>query len=233
MRRAADGAIRLTPELILAAYAQGIFPMAESADASDVFWLEPRRRGVLPLRAAPLVPGGGLHVGRTLRRSLRRKLCGGKWRASCDQAFEEVIEACAARPETWINRPIRQVFCALHRLGHAHSIEVWDETGNLAGGIYGLAQGGAFFAESMFSRRTDGSKIALVELVARLERGGFMLLDTQYLTDHLARLGGIEIGRTDYRQLLAAALHRPARHDPAFVPAPADGRSSVFCFPSS
>ncbi|MGY6534732.1 MAG: leucyl/phenylalanyl-tRNA--protein transferase [Pararhodobacter sp.] len=204
--------------MMLAAYAQGIFPMAEGADDPQLYWMEPRRRGIIPLRAAPLMTGGGFHTGRSLRRSLRRKLGREGWRVSCDRAFDQVIAGCADRSETWINTPIRQAFGALHRLGHAHSIEVWDGDGQLAGGLYGLALGGAFFAESMFSQRSEASKIALTELVARLEHCRFLLLDTQYLTDHLASLGGIEISRVQYLQLLSAALPSPVRHDLAFAP---------------
>ncbi len=229
MHRNRDGDMSLTPEIILAAYAQGLFPMAGAADDPQVFWMQPHRRGVVPLAAAPIVSGGGLRLSRSARRGLNRRLVRDGWRMTCDTAFAAVINGCAARPETWINTPIRQVFDALHRLGHAHSVELWDAEGRLAGGVYGLAIGGAFFAESMFSARRDGSKIALAELVARLEAGGFLLLDTQYLTDHLASLGGIEIGRERYRALLSKALAAPARHGLAFAHHHPDTPSGAFC----
>lgn len=186
--------MRLTPELIVRAYAGGVFPMAESADSPYVHWFEPRQRGVMPL--------DGFHVSRSTARTRRR----GGFRFSCDQDFASVLAACAAREETWINPPIAQVFKDLHDLGLAHSIEVWTRDGDLAGGVYGLALGAAFFAESMVSRVTGGSKMALAELVARLKAGGFRLLDTQYLTPHLASLGGVEIPRDSYRRVLAEAL---------------------------
>lgn len=198
--------MRLSADLILRAYAGGIFPMAESADSGAVHWFEPRRRGIIPL--------DGFHAARSLIRSYRR----GGWRFRCDSAFDAVLAGCADRAETWINPDIAQVFGDLHQLGYAHSVEVFDEDGALAGGVYGLAMGGAFFAESMFSRRRDGSKLALAELVARLRAGGFGLLDTQYLTPHLARLGGIEISRLEYRRRLAGALQAPADHARAFAP---------------
>ena len=223
--------MELSPALIMAAYARGIFPMAESAQSTDILWLEPRRRGIIPLRSARAdVPtGGGFHASRSLKRSLRR----GGWRFSCDQAFAEVVAGCADRDETWINAPIRRVFTALHAQGHTHSIEVWDSDGALAGGLYGLAMGGAFFAESMFSRRRDASKLALAELVARLEGAGFGLLDTQYLTPHLARLGGIEISRLTYRIALAAALDLSARHELAFSPRNPHAASGGYWQPST
>ena len=175
----------LTPELIIRAYARGIFPMAEAAHSRRLRWFEPEWRGILPPTR--------FHAARSLRRSLRR----GGWRFSCDTAFAQVLAACADRAETWINPDIAQVFNVLHSLGLAHSIEVWGHDGTLAGGLYGLALRGGFFAESMFSRQTDASKLALGELVARLRLGGFKLLDTQYLTPHLETLGGIEISRDD------------------------------------
>lgn len=230
MQRAVNSEVSLTPEIVLAAYAQGIFPMAEAADDPQVFWMRPRRRGVIPLRGSGLVPGRGLHVARSLRRTLRRRLTRDGWTLGCDGAFDAVMDGCAARAETWINAPIRRVFAALHRLGHAHSVELHDPDGALAGGVYGLAMGGAFFAESMFSARRDGSKIALAELVARLEAGGFALLDTQYLTGHLASLGGIEVSDRHYATALAGALVTAAHHDVAFGPAPPDG---AFCLGGS
>ena len=198
--------MRLTPEVIVRAYAGGVFPMAETATDSEIHWFEPKRRGILPIE--------GFHVSRSLARSRRR----GGFRFSCDGDFAGVVRACADRPVTWINAEIFRVFEALHGLGLAHSIEVRSPDGTLAGGVYGLALGGAFFAESMVSRVTDGSKLALAELMARLGRGGFRLVDTQYLTPHLASLGGIEVPRHQYRTLLAEALEAEARPDLAFAP---------------
>lgn len=189
----------LTPQMIVNAYAQGVFPMAETATARTLHWFDPQWRGILPI--------DGFRIARSLSRSRRR----GGFRFSCNRDFAGVLAACADRPVTWINPAIARVFTDLHRLGLAHSVEVWNPDGTLAGGVYGLALGGAFFAESMVSRVTDGSKMALAELVTRLRRGGFALLDTQYLTPHLASLGGIEIPRADYHQRLTPALAlRPA-----------------------
>lgn len=199
--------MRLTPDLIVRAYAAGVFPMAETADSPEIHWFEPRRRGILPLER--------FHVSRSLRRQRRR----GGYRFSCDADFRAVIAACADRSETWINDDIAQVFNALHEIGLAHSVEVWTPQGTLAGGLYGLAIGGAFFAESMVSRVADGSKLALAELVARLRAGGFHVLDTQYLTPHLASLGGIEIPRAAYRQKLETALVASVDARLAFGPA--------------
>ncbi len=187
----------ITPALLLRAYASGVFPMAESADAAETFWVDPKRRGILPLDA--------LHVSRSLRRTLTR----GGFEIRVDTAFGAVVDACADRPETWINADIKGLYRALNRMGRAHSVEVWMED-ELAGGLYGVALGGAFFGESMFSRRPDASKIALVALVARLRAGGFRLLDTQFVTDHLARLGAIEISRQAYHERLREAINRPA-----------------------
>jgi leucyl/phenylalanyl-tRNA--protein transferase len=189
--------IRLTPEILLEAYAAGIFPMAESADDPELFWVDPLRRGILPL--------DGFHIPRRLGRVLRR----GLFEVRADSAFEAVIRACAAasetRPSTWINEEIVQLYSALFARGAAHSVECWHE-GELVGGLYGVSLGGAFFGESMFSRVTDASKIALVHLVERLRLGGYRLLDTQFLTPHLAQFGGVEISRARYRRLLAEAL---------------------------
>lgn len=192
------GAPPLSPELLLRAYRQGVFPMAEGRDDPEVFWVDPLRRGVLPL--------GGFHVSRSLARTLRR----GGFRVTLDEAFEAVVEACAAREETWINGPIFELYAELHRRGHARSVEVW-EGATLAGGCYGVALGGAFFGESMFSRRADASKVALAALVERLRAGGFGLLDTQFLTPHLASLGGVEVPRAEYRRRLALALPLAAK----------------------
>ncbi|MEM9012209.1 MAG: leucyl/phenylalanyl-tRNA--protein transferase [Pseudomonadota bacterium] len=184
----------ITPLIVLQAYAAGIFPMAESRDATTMHWVDPRTRGVLPL--------DGLHVSRSLRKRIRRA----ELQIQVDRDFRGVIGACAARDETWINDEIRQLFMDLHQLGAAHSIEVRDGAGTLVGGLYGLVLGGAFFGESMFSDRPDASKIALVWLVARLRRGGFQLLDTQFVTDHLLSLGAREVSRADYHRQLERAL---------------------------
>ncbi len=199
--------MRLTAEVILRAYASGVFPMAEDANSAQLHWFEPRQRGVLPLE--------GFHVARSLMRTRRR----GGFRFTCDRDFAGVMAACADRPVTWINPEISRIFNELHGLGLAHSVEVWQPDGALAGGVYGLALGGAFFAESMVSKVTGGSKMALAELVVRLRCSGFALLDTQYLTPHLATLGGVEISRAEYRRRLAAALALRADAARAFAPA--------------
>jgi leucyl/phenylalanyl-tRNA---protein transferase len=187
----------LTPELMLRAYADGIFPMAESRDAETLHWVDPRKRGIFPLPA--------FHISR----SLRGRIVAGGFTIRVDTAFSEVVSACANRDETWINAPLCHLYDALHAMGHAHSLEVWDE-GALVGGVFGLTLGAAFFGESMFSRRTDGSKIALTYLVDRLNCAGFQLFDTQFITPHLASLGAVEIPRAEYRRRLAAALKRDA-----------------------
>lgn len=183
----------ITPELLLNAYAAGIFPMAETRDDPDVFWVDPRRRGIFPLN--------GFHLSRSLARRMRR------WphRVSINRAFADVVDGCADRDETWINAEIRRLYLDLHRMGHAHSLEVW-EGDTLAGGVYGVTLGAAFFGESMFSRRTDASKIALAYLVDRLRRGRFHLFDAQFLTPHLASLGAVEVTRAEYHRQLEAAL---------------------------
>jgi len=189
--------LRLTPEILLAAYAAGVFPMAESADEPELFWVDPRRRGILPLDA--------FHVPRRLRRVIRH----GGFEIRCDTAFEEVIRGCAEasekRPNTWINDEVVRLYTSLSGRGAAHSVEAWLGD-RLVGGLYGVSLGAAFFGESMFSRVTDASKVALVHLAARLRLGGYRLLDTQFLTTHLARFGGIEISRSHYHRLLAEAL---------------------------
>ena len=195
MKDAESDDLELTPELVLRAYGAGVFPMADHAEAEDVYWVDPRKRGILPLN------------GFRLSRSLRKKLLRGDHRVRVDTDFEGVLDACADRDETWINDTIRTLFLQLHRMGHAHSVEVWQD-GQLAGGLYGLRLGGAFFGESMFSRMRDGSKIALAHLVARLRAGGFTLLDTQFTTPHLESLGARAVPRTHYHDLLARALAR-------------------------
>ena len=189
--------MRLDPDLLLRAYALGVFPMADKADAPDVFWVEPKRRGVLPLDA--------FH----LPRSLARTLGAGTFEITVDRDFGAVMRGCAEaapnRPESWINAAIVDGYTALARQGNAHSVECWVD-GVLAGGLYGVSIGGAFFGESMFTRVRDASKVALAALVARLRVGGYALLDTQFLTDHLARFGAVEISRRAYKTVLAAAV---------------------------
>lgn len=188
--------------MLLRAYASGIFPMAERADSPDVFWVEPRRRGVLPL--------DGFHLPKSLARTLRQE----KFRFTVDHAFADVLAACAepvpGRSETWINPLIAEAYVALHARGQAHSVEAWcvggAADGELAGGLYGVRLGAAFFGESMFTRARDASKCCLAALVARLRLGGFRLLDTQFLTSHLAGFGAVEIPARDYRIQLTAAL---------------------------
>jgi leucyl/phenylalanyl-tRNA--protein transferase len=187
----------ITPEVLLRAYACGIFPMAENADDPTIFWVEPERRGIIPLR--------GLHISARLARTVRSD----RFRVTVNTAFRQVIGGCAApqpgREDTWINRRIRDLYTALHEMGHCHSVEVWDHD-DLAGGLYGVSLGGAFFGESMFHRARDASKVALVHLVARLVAGGFTLLDTQFVTEHLRSLGAVEVPRARYRTLLDDAL---------------------------
>jgi leucyl/phenylalanyl-tRNA--protein transferase len=184
---------RLDPRLLLQGYATGIFPMADSRDAADLFWVEPRNRAIIPLDR--------FHVSRSLRRTIRA----GKFAVTCDRDFGGVIAACAERKETWINAELERAMLALHGSGHAHSIEVWSGP-RLVGGLYGVKLGRAFFGESMFSRMRDASKVALAWLVARMKVGNFTLLDCQFMTEHLASLGAISIPRESYVALLSAAL---------------------------
>lgn len=187
----------LTPELLLHGYSIGIFPMAEHRDDPELFWVDPQFRGIFPLN--------GFHISRSLARRLRKA----EYEITINRDFPGVIEGCADRAETWINTELRRVYDVLHRRGYAHSVEVW-EGDTLVGGVYGVALSTAFFGESMFSRRTDASKIALAYLVDRLSQTGFSLFDTQFLTSHLASLGAIEIPRAEYRKLLAEALEGSA-----------------------
>jgi leucyl/phenylalanyl-tRNA---protein transferase len=200
----------ITPEVLLRAYACGIFPMAESADDPTLFWVEPEQRGVIPL--------DGLKVSSRLARTVRSD----RFTVTVDKAFSEVLDGCAepkpGRDNTWINRRIRTLYTGLFRLGHCHSVEVWQGDA-LVGGLYGVNLGGAFFGESMFHRASDASKVALVHLVARLIAGGFTLLDTQYVTEHLRSLGAIEISRRRYRSQLDLAL----LHEADFAALPIDG----------
>jgi leucyl/phenylalanyl-tRNA--protein transferase len=172
----------LDPRLLLQGYATGIFPMADSREADELFWVEPRNRAIIPLDR--------FHVSRSLRRTLRS----GRFAVSRDRNFAAVLRACADREETWINAELERAMLALHGSGHAHSIEVWRE-GELVGGLYGVKLGRAFFGESMFSRATDASKVALAWLVARLKVGNFTLLDCQFMTEHLASLGAVSVPR--------------------------------------
>jgi leucyl/phenylalanyl-tRNA--protein transferase len=190
-------ASEITPDVLLRAYACGIFPMAESVDDPTLFWVEPDMRGIIPL--------GGFRVASRLARTVRSDA----FTVTVDRDFRSVIDGCAApqpgRDDTWINRRIRELYIGLHGIGHCHSVEVWQD-GDLAGGLYGVSLGRAFFGESMFHRARDASKVALVHLVARLLAGGFELLDTQFVTDHLRSFGAVEVPRLRYRALLDDAL---------------------------
>ena len=192
----------LSPEILLRAYAVGLFPMAERHDDSTLYWIDPEKRGIIPLDT--------FHIPRRLRRQVRA----GPFEIRCDSAFEEVIRYCAKpaedRKETWINDEIIRLYVDLHNMGRAHSVETGLD-GKLVGGLYGVALGSAFFGESMFSLERNASKIALVHLVARLKKNGYRLLDSQFVTQHLAQFGAVEIHRSGYRQLLASALDKNAR----------------------
>ena len=196
--------LELTPDMLLRAYAIGVFPMAEDRDDPELFWVDPRMRGIIPL--------DDFHVPRRLKRTLRS----GQFHVTFDHAFEEVIEGCAetteTRPRTWINDRIVTLYTSLFHLRNAHSVECWHD-GELVGGLYGVSLGGAFFGESMFSRKRDASKVALVHLIARLRSCGFLLLDAQFTTDHLSQFGAREITRKEYRIKLAKALNIDAHFD--------------------
>jgi leucyl/phenylalanyl-tRNA--protein transferase len=187
----------IDPDLLLRAYSIGVFPMADSRSADDVYWVEPKKRGILPIDQF------------RLSRSLAKVIRSDRFAVTCDAAFAEVVAQCAEstddRPDTWINPAIESAYADLHRRGHAHSIECWRD-GRLVGGLYGVRLGGAFFGESMFSRESNASKVALAWLIARLRAGGFRLLDCQFITDHLRSLGAIEVSRDDYVALLDGAL---------------------------
>ncbi|MBK18109.1 MAG: leucyl/phenylalanyl-tRNA--protein transferase [Rhodospirillaceae bacterium] len=193
--------VGLSPDILLRAYAVGLFPMAEHHDDSTLYWIDPEKRGILPLEK--------FRIPRRLRRTVRQN----SFEIKCDSAFEQVIRLCAEpaddRAETWINEEIIELYIDLFDIGRAHSVEAWLD-GQLVGGLYGVALGSAFFGESMFSRVTDASKVALVHLVARLKLGGFTLLDTQFVTSHLNQFGAVEIHRGGYRQLLSTALDKNA-----------------------
>jgi leucyl/phenylalanyl-tRNA---protein transferase len=215
--------VTLTPDILLQAYAAGIFPMAESAADRELFWVDPVRRGILPLEC--------FHVPSRLRRTVRS----GRFTVRCNSAFEMVMRGCAEstsdRPQTWINNEIIALYTALFNRGAAHCVECWTD-GVLVGGLYGVQLGAAFFGESMFSRVTDASKVALVHLAARLRSGGFQLLDTQFVTDHLRRFGAIEITRREYHARLAAAIHQEA-HFPLALPVEAAGDPLASLQPST
>ena len=198
----------LTPEILLRAYAAGVFPMAEGRDDPTIHWIDPRKRGVFPL--------DNYHISRSLSRHIRHAACS----IRTDTEFSAVVKGCADRAETWINPEIFRLYSDLHDLGFAHSLEVWDGEA-LIGGVYGVAIGAAFFGESMFSRRTNASKTALAYLIHLLNAGGFSLFDTQFLTPHLASLGAVEISRAQYHQLLKNALPAQASFTPAgYCPVP-------------
>ncbi|MBX4870644.1 leucyl/phenylalanyl-tRNA--protein transferase [Rhizobium bangladeshense] len=190
----------ITPDILLRAYSIGLFPMAESADDPEIFWVEPELRGVLPL--------DDFHISKSLAKTVRRK----PFEIRFDHAFDGVIAACAeetsGRPSTWINQTIKSLYTTLFEIGHAHTVEAWDGE-ELVGGLYGVSLGSAFFGESMFSRRTDASKICLVHLVERLRERGFTLLDTQFTTEHLKTFGAMDVPKADYAVLLAAAMESP------------------------
>lgn len=190
----------ITPDILLRAYSVGLFPMADAADDPEIFWVEPDIRGIIPLDS--------FHVSKSLAKTIRRK----PFDIRFNTAFEAVMAGCAAeaedRPSTWINATIRRLYSELHEMGHAHSVEAW-EGNELVGGLYGVSLGAAFFGESMFSRRTNASKICLVALVERLRKRGYKLLDTQFTTDHLKTFGAVDIAKEDYVKLLDRAIEGP------------------------
>ncbi|WCK03154.1 leucyl/phenylalanyl-tRNA--protein transferase [Agrobacterium tumefaciens] len=191
----------ITVDILLCAYSAGLFPMADSADDPELFWVEPEIRGIIPL--------DDFHVSKSLAKAMRKK----PFEIRFNTAFEAVMAGCAAeapdRPSTWINATIRRLYTELHQIGHAHSVEAW-EGDELVGGLYGVSLGAAFFGESMFSRRTNASKICLVHLVERLRASGFVLLDTQFTTEHLKTFGAIDVPKLDYARMLDLAVNRPS-----------------------
>jgi leucyl/phenylalanyl-tRNA---protein transferase len=215
------GTSRLTPDLLLTAYAQGVFPMAERRDDPNLFWVSPETRGIIPL--------DNFHVAHRLARTVRSD----RFDVRVDTAFEDVMRACASpapgREESWINDEILAVYTALHERGHAHSVECWRD-GHLVGGLYGVNLASAFFGESMFMRERDASKVALVHLVARLISGGFTLLDAQFQTEHLARFGAIAIPRAAYMRRLSEALKKDAAF---YCPEPSGNSGSCSLAPAS
>lgn len=199
----------LTPQMLLHAYQAGIFPMAESRDDPELFWVDPRRRGVFPLES--------FHISRSLAKRIRQQ----HWDVRINTDFDGVVAACADREDTWISHDIARLYSHLHLTGDAHSLEVWDED-TLIGGVYGVVAGTAFFGESMFSRRRDASKLALAYLTTHLQASGFTLFDTQFLTDHLASLGAIEISRAQYQAHLHDALQGQAQFSKLGLPSAQD-----------
>ena len=198
----------LTPEILLSAYAGGIFPMAEHRDDNELFWVDPRQRGVFPLN--------DFHISRSLRKTIRSE----QFRITFDADFSGVVQGCADREETWINDMLFDLYSQLHRAHAARSVEIWEKD-QLVGGVFGITLGGVFFGESMFSRRTDASKVALAYLIDHLNMGGFSLFDTQFITTHLASLGAQEISRASYRAQLKTALEIDADFDrQGTVPSP-------------
>lgn len=214
-----DVVFEITPQVLLKAYACGIFPMAESADDPGMFWVEPEHRGILPL--------DNFHIPRSLKKTIRKN----QFEIRFNSAFGQVVEECAAvsatRDQTWISSRIKQLYSELHEIGHAHSFETWYN-GKLVGGLYGVRLGRAFFGESMFSRMTDASKTALVHLVYEMRKSGFVLLDTQFTTDHLERFGVVEIHRDDYQELLQEALEGEAHFSPQEGGATSDSILQLF-----
>jgi leucyl/phenylalanyl-tRNA--protein transferase len=210
--------IEITPEVLLKAYACGIFPMAESAEDPALYWIEPERRGIVPL--------DNFRVPARLARTVRSD----RFTVLCDRAFDAVIAGCAepqpGRQRTWINTRIRNLYRGLHQLGHCHSVEVYADS-TLVGGLYGVSLGGAFFGESMFHRARDASKVALVHLVARLKAGGYRLLDTQFVTDHLKMFGAVAVSRRQYHKLLEAALATQADFSVLPVDRPMPGTEAL------
>jgi leucyl/phenylalanyl-tRNA--protein transferase len=210
--------IEITPEVLLKAYACGIFPMAESADDPALYWIEPEQRGIIPL--------AGFHVPARLARTLRTTA----FTVLVDHDFDAVIDGCAEpkrdRSRTWINARIRRIYRALYEHGHCHTVEVYDGD-NLVGGLYGVSLGGVFFGESMFHRARDASKIALVHLVARLKAGGYRLLDTQFVTDHLRTFGAFEVPKRRYHRLLEEALTGEADFAALALDRPVSGEEAL------
>jgi leucyl/phenylalanyl-tRNA--protein transferase len=208
----------ITPDLVLQAYSIGLFPMAETAEQDHLFWVDPEARGIFPL--------DGLIVSKSLAKTVRSD----RYEVRIDNDFDAVIEGCATpvpeRGQTWINRPIRRLYKALFERGNVHTVETWA-AGKIVGGLYGVSLGAAFFGESMFHTSRDASKVALVHLVARLRRGGFRLLDTQFVTPHLASLGAIEVPRMRYRALLEDAVSADGDAATAFARAPMSGAEAL------
>lgn len=218
-----DILMEITPQVLLRAYACGIFPMAETANDPNLFWVEPDMRGVLPLDR--------FHIPRSLKKVMRNT----RMKVFMDRDFKAVIEACSqtnnTRKETWINPKIKELYCALHEMGHANSVEVYDDD-KLVGGLYGVRLGRAFFGESMFSRKTDASKIALVHLVENMKKSGFILLDTQFTTQHLERFGVIEVPKDQYQFLLEEALIGESQFDKSGYQLSDGGAMSESCLQS-